>query len=40
MNIPIPKKESQWRLAIKDLLDGLRARRVWMLLAKMDIRQR
>lgn len=30
----------QWRLALKDVLDGLRAHRVWMLLAKMDIRQR
>jgi ABC-type polysaccharide/polyol phosphate export permease len=40
MNNPVAKQESQWRLAIKDMLEGLRARRVWMLLAKMDIRQR
>jgi lipopolysaccharide transport system permease protein len=31
---------SQWRLAVKDLMDGLRAHRVWMMLASMDIRQR
>ena len=30
----------QWRMAINDLADGLRARRVWMMLARMDIRQR
>lgn len=34
------KSVPQWRLALKDLVDGLRAHRVWMLLAKMDIRQR
>jgi ABC-type polysaccharide/polyol phosphate export permease len=33
---PVP----QWRLAVNDLADGLRAHRVWMLLAKMDIKQR
>jgi lipopolysaccharide transport system permease protein len=31
---------SQWRLAWRDLLDGLRAHRVWTMLAAMDIRQR
>jgi lipopolysaccharide transport system permease protein len=31
---------SQGRLALNDLRDGLRAHRVWMLLARMDIRQR
>ena len=31
---------SQWRLAVSDLVDGLKARRVWMLLARMDIKQR
>ena len=31
---------SQWRLAMHDLMDGLRAHRVWMMLASMDIRQR
>lgn len=31
---------SQWRMALNDLLDGLRAHRVWMMLARMDIRQR
>jgi ABC-type polysaccharide/polyol phosphate export permease len=30
----------QWRLAWDDLVAGLRARRVWMLLARMDIKQR
>ena len=35
-----PKSAPQWRLALKDLLDGLRAHRVWMMLARMDIRQR
>ena len=34
------KTVPQWRLALKDLIDGLRAYRVWMMLAKMDIRQR
>lgn len=34
------KSVPQWRLALKDLADGLRAHRVWMMLAKMDIRQR
>lgn len=33
---PVP----QWRLALRDLSEGLRAHRVWMLLARMDIRQR
>ena len=31
---------SQWRLALRDIAEGLRAHRVWMLLARMDIRQR
>jgi lipopolysaccharide transport system permease protein len=35
-----PKPASQWQLALRDLVDGFRAHRVWMLLAKMDIRQR
>lgn len=35
-----PKPASQWQLAVRDLVDGLRAHRVWMLLAQMDIRQR
>jgi len=34
------KTTSQWRLAITDLIDGLRAHRVWVLLAQMDIKQR
>jgi lipopolysaccharide transport system permease protein len=34
------KVVSQWRLALSDLLDGLKAHRVWMMLAKMDIKQR
>ncbi len=37
---PALKAVPQWRMAINDLLDGLKARRVWMLLARMDIRQR
>ena len=34
------KTVPQWRMALRDLRDGLRAHRVWMMLAKMDIRQR
>lgn len=34
------KVVSQWRLALGDLVDGLKAHRVWMMLARMDIRQR
>jgi lipopolysaccharide transport system permease protein len=34
------KMVPQWRLALADLIDGLKAHRVWMLLAKMDIKQR
>jgi len=34
------KTTSQWRLAVTDLIEGLRAHRVWMLLANMDIKQR
>jgi ABC-type polysaccharide/polyol phosphate export permease len=34
------KSVPQWRMALRDLRDGLRAHRVWMMLAKMDIRQR
>lgn len=30
----------QWRLAAKDLADGFKAKRVWMMLARMDIKQR
>ncbi len=33
---PVP----QWRLAVDDLVEGLRSHRVWMMLARMDIRQR
>lgn len=41
MSSPTPwKAVSQARLAMNDLRDGLRAHRVWMLLAKMDIKQR
>jgi ABC-type polysaccharide/polyol phosphate export permease len=31
---------AQWRMALRDLVDGLRAHRVWTMLARMDIRQR
>lgn len=31
---------SQWRMAARDVVEGLRAHRVWMMLARMDIRQR
>jgi lipopolysaccharide transport system permease protein len=34
------KTTSQWRLAITDLIEGLQAHRVWVLLAQMDIKQR
>ena len=34
------KSVPQWRMALRDLRDGLRAHRVWMMLARMDIRQR
>jgi ABC-type polysaccharide/polyol phosphate export permease len=34
------KAVPQWRLAINDLVAGIKARRVWLMLAKMDIRQR
>lgn len=37
---PAIKSVPQWRLAIDDLVEGLKAHRVWMMLAKMDIRQR
>jgi lipopolysaccharide transport system permease protein len=42
MNAPMAawNAASQWQLAARDLIDGLRAHRVWMLLAKMDIKQR
>lgn len=30
----------QWRMAVSDLVDGLKAHRVWMMLARMDIKQR
>jgi lipopolysaccharide transport system permease protein len=38
--VPVWKTTSQWRLAITDLVDGLKAHRVWALLARMDIKQR
>ncbi|TZF91233.1 ABC transporter permease [Lysobacter lacus] len=31
---------SQWRLAFRDVVEGLRAHRVWSRLARMDIKQR
>lgn len=34
------KRIPQWRMAASDLIDGLKAHRVWMMLARMDIRQR
>ena len=34
------KVASQGRLAVSDLVNGLKAHRVWMLLARMDIKQR
>jgi lipopolysaccharide transport system permease protein len=34
------KPVSQWRMATNDLVEGLKAHRVWMMLARMDIRQR
>jgi lipopolysaccharide transport system permease protein len=34
------KQPAQWRLALGDLVGGIRAHRVWMMLARMDIRQR
>lgn len=34
------KAVPQWRLALGDLVQGLKAHRVWMMLARMDIRQR
>lgn len=34
------RSDTQWRMAVDDLADGFRARRVWMMLARMDIRQR
>lgn len=34
------KAMSQARMAANDLLDGLKAHRVWLMLARMDIRQR
>lgn len=34
------KAVPQWRLAIRDVVDGLKAHRVWMMLAKLDIKQR
>ena len=37
---PAIKSVPQWRLAIDDLVEGLKAHRVWMMLARMDIRQR
>lgn len=42
MNTVAPpwKSKSQARLALADLVEGLRAHRVWMMLARMDIKQR
>ena len=37
---PALKVVPQWRMAAKDFGDGLKAHRVWMLLARMDIKQR
>jgi lipopolysaccharide transport system permease protein len=37
---PAWKPASQVRIAANDLLEGVKAKRVWMLLARMDIRQR
>lgn len=37
---PAIKSVPQWRLAVDDLVDGLKAHRVWMMLARMDIKQR
>ena len=34
------KVVSQWRMAVKDVVDGLKLHRVWMMLARMDIKQR
>lgn len=33
-------RASQWRLALRDVVEGMRAHRVWSRLARMDIRQR
>ena len=39
---PVARLErvSQGRVAFRDLVEGLRAHRVWMMLARMDVRQR
>ena len=37
---PALKVVPQWRMAANDFSDGLKAHRVWMLLARMDIKQR
>jgi len=37
---PSLKVVPQWRMALSDLIDGLKAHRVWMMLARMDIKQR
>lgn len=34
------KVVSQWRMAVRDVVDGLKLHRVWMMLARMDIKQR
>jgi lipopolysaccharide transport system permease protein len=34
------KSIPQWRLAYRDLVEGLKAHRIWMTMARMDIRQR
>lgn len=42
MSAALPTREPvpQWRLALDDVVGGFKARRIWMLLARMDIRQR
>lgn len=37
---PVLVAVPQWRMAWNDLIDGLKAHRVWMMLARMDIKQR
>ena len=34
------RAHSQWQMAMSDFVDGLKAHRVWMMLARMDIKQR
>lgn len=37
---PSLKMLPQWRMAVDDLIDGLKCHRVWAMLARMDIKQR